>query len=130
MIFIRQFAVLELNRLALGQKRDLYRVFAGSIIGQSASSLCLFFCHDCSCISPCASLCFLWLGFENLNHRGHRGYSNSAFAMGCGAVGPSPRSVSSMFLPFSAVETAVSIIISANRIVPWFSGSIALRIAW
>src|SRR6202035_1748198 len=52
MIFIRQFAVLELNRLALGQKRDLYRVFAGSIIGQSASSLCLFFCHDCSCISP------------------------------------------------------------------------------
>src|ERR1700685_4159548 len=57
-------------------------------------------------------------------------YSNSAFAMGCGAVGPSPRSVSSIFLPFSAVETAVSIIISANRIVPWFSVSIALRIAW
>src|ERR1700730_564968 len=75
MIFIRQFAVLELNRLALGQKRDLYRVFAGSIIGQSASSLCLFFCHDCSCISPmllCVFLCLLWLGFENLNHRGHR----------------------------------------------------------
>ena len=48
----------------------------------------------------------------------HTCYSNSAFATGCGAVGPSPKSVSSIFLPFSVDETAVSIINSASRVVP------------
>jgi hypothetical protein len=34
-----------------------------------------------------------------------------------------------MVLPFRAVDTALSIINSASRIVPWLSASIALRIA-
>src|SRR5438445_316923 len=38
-------------------------------------------------------------------------------------------SASSIFLPLRAVLTAVSIISSARRMVPWFRTSIALRIA-
>src|ERR1700739_1196933 len=114
MILIGQLAVLELHGLAFGQERDLNRVFAGSFFSRHAGSLCFFFCH----FQPQSLV--IKLKFV---------HSNSAFAIGCGAVGPSPKSVSSMFLPFSAEETALSIINSANRVVPWFKASMALRIA-
>src|ERR1700688_449312 len=49
-IFVGQLSILELHGLAFGQEGDLYCVFAGSVFGQRASSLCLFFSHTCSLI--------------------------------------------------------------------------------
>src|SRR5204863_2685639 len=112
-------AVFKLHGLAVGQEGDLHGVFAGGVFGQGAGSLCLFFCHTCSLLCVLRVFRGQFKIFNHRGHTGHGGYSNSALAMGCGAVGPSPRSVSSMVLPFSAEDTAVSIISSARRIVPW-----------
>ena len=109
-IFVGQFAVLELHGLAFGQKRDL-TVFSCFRRGRlrSMCRLLVFFLltFTRSSVSLCVPCVALPLRRSRLTCRGRRRdtrryYSNSAFAMGCGAVGPSPRSVSSMFLPFSA----------------------------
>src|SRR5438270_7889377 len=44
-ILIWQFAVLELHSLALGQKGNLHRIFAGSLFGGGAGALNFFVCH-------------------------------------------------------------------------------------
>src|SRR5690349_23907069 len=41
-ILIWQFAVLELHSLALGQKGNLHRIFAGSLFGGGAGALSFF----------------------------------------------------------------------------------------
>src|SRR5271154_1736087 len=127
MVFVGQFAVLELHRLALGQKRDRHRVFAGSFHCCRSPALRLFFFHtDSPALYFSASFVFRERRTANDEWLPH---SNSALATGCGASGPSPISASAIVLPFSAVETAVSIISSARRIVPWLSASMDLRIA-
>ena len=40
--------MLELDRPTFGQKRDLDRVFAGSLFGGCAGTLRFVFFHDCS----------------------------------------------------------------------------------
>src|SRR5205809_1103885 len=85
MVFVGQLAVLELHGLASRHEHNFHRVLAACINNSSPAALCFFFCHQCS-------------------------YSNSAFATGCGASGPSPTSAPSIVLPFKAVDTAVSII--------------------
>src|SRR5580704_17566365 len=98
-VFVRQLAVIKFHGFAFGQKRDLHRVFSWSIRGCRACAVCLFFSHSYSCAAGV-----------------RLGYSKSAFATGCGASRSSPRSASSMVLPFRAVLTAVSIMSSASRI--------------
>src|SRR5437667_151463 len=104
MVFVGQLAVLELYGLAFGHEHDFNRVLAGCINNSRRTGLCFLFSHSCS-------------------------YSNSAFATGCGASGPSPTSAPSIVLPFKAVDTALSIISSARCVVPSLSASMALRIA-
>src|SRR5450755_3249847 len=82
MVFIRQFAVFEGHRLAFRKECDLNCVFTGSIHCGGSGALRFFFRHK----TP---------------------YSNSAFATGWPACGPSSISVASMAFPLSAVETAV-----------------------
>jgi len=113
-VFVRQLAVLELHHLTFGQEGDLDRIFAGSFFGGRPGALGFFLVtFFCSRKSSNWQLAFGQLLIANCSS-----YSNSAFAMGCGAVGPSPMSASSMVLPFSTVETALSIISSASRVVP------------
>src|SRR5947207_1106666 len=104
MVLVGQLAVLELHRLASWHEHDFHRVLARCFDGRRRAGLCLLFSHSCS-------------------------YSNSAFATGCGASGPSPISVPSIVLPFKTVDTAVSIISSARCVVPSLSASMAFRIA-
>src|SRR5450432_937492 len=118
MLFVRQLAIFKMDAFALGKKRHFNRVRPD--FGSSGSrTLSLFICHK--------SLLILQ-SQRPTTHDQRRFYSNSAFAIGCGAVGPSPVSASSIVLPFNAVVTAVSIINSACRVVPLFNASIALRI--
>src|SRR5258708_12598457 len=104
-VFIGQLAVRELHGLAFGHEHDFNCILAWCVYGRgSAAGLCFLFSHSCS-------------------------YSNSAFATGCGDSGPSPKSVPSIVLPFSAAPTSVPTISLARRIVPLFSASIAFPIA-
>src|SRR6266567_1307692 len=104
MVFVGQLAVLELHRLASRHEHNFHGVLAGCINNSRPAGLCFLFSHSCS-------------------------YSNSAFATGCGASGPSPTSAPSIVLPFKTVDTAVSIISSARCVVPSLSASMAFRIA-
>src|SRR5205085_791969 len=69
------------------------------------------------------------IGHKN-SFSSYRLCSNSAGAMGWGAVGPSPTSESALFivLPLIASDTAESIMSSARCIVPSFRASMAARI--